>query len=411
MRTIVLSMISNHFFRTTKGEQSMKKISGVLCLALAAALLLTGGAPSYAADGGKVSQIGKLTVYSFDSKAGDAAINYDRALPMPLPQSTIRPSGVSAPARTVRPSGAPGFQPGARGSVITSGTVTDSAAPVTARASSNEAAPMEYGSENIPYTTSRVDWGTNNAFSKTYPYRAAGKLYFNIGSNTYVCSASLIKTGVIVTAAHCVADFGASTFYTNWKYIPALYGTTKPYGTWSTVAAYVMTSYLNGTDPCAQSGVVCQNDVAVLVVKPTFSGYPGKKTGWFGYGVDGWGFNSLNQALIQQLGYPVSHDSGLKMQRTDSQGYVDNSLAGNTVWGSRQTGGSSGGPEVVNLGYVAALNGISVGSEANTNIVVGVTSWGYTNQVYKVQGASPFTTNNIVQLVNTACGAYPKACQ
>jgi hypothetical protein len=104
-------MISNHFFRTTKGEQNMKKISGVLCLALTAALLLIGGAPSYAADGGKVSQIGKLTVYSYDSKAGDATIDYDRALPMPLPQTTIRPSGVAAPARTVHSNGAPGFQP------------------------------------------------------------------------------------------------------------------------------------------------------------------------------------------------------------------------------------------------------------------------------------------------------------
>ncbi len=99
------------------------------------------------------------------------------------------------------------------------------------------------------------------------------------------------------------------------------------------------------------------------------------------------------------------------MQRTDSQGYVDGAAAGNTVWGSRQTGGSSGGPEVVNLGYVANLNGISVGSDANTNVVVGVTSWGYTDQVYKAQGASPFTSNNIVPLVNAACSAYPKACQ
>lgn len=387
----------------------MKKISGVLSLALSAALCLMGGFSSYAADGGKVSQIGKLTVYSHDSQAsGDAAIDYDRALPMPLPQAAIKPSGVAAAAR---PSGAPGFQPGFRGSVITSGTVTDLSATAGPRAAQSSAQPMEFGLTNIPYTTSRVDWGTNNAFSKTFPYRAAGKLYFNIGSNTYVCSASLIKTGVIVTAAHCVADFGASTFYTNWKYIPALYGTTKPYGTWSTVAAYVMSSYLNGTDPCAQSGVVCQNDVAVLVVKPTFMGYPGKKTGWFGYGWNGYGFNSLNQALIQQLGYPVSHDSGLKMQRTDSQGYVDGAAAGNTVWGSRQTGGSSGGPEVVNLGYVANLNGISIGSEANTNVVVGVTSWGYTDQVYKAQGASPFTSNNIVPLVNAACSAYPKACQ
>jgi hypothetical protein len=112
--------------------------------------------------------------------------------------------------------------------------------------------------------------------------------------------------------------------------------------------------------------------------------------------------------LINQLGYPVSHDSGNRMQRTDSEGFVGHptTFAGNTIWGSRQTGGSSGGPELVNLGVAAALSGgVTVGAEANFNTVVGVTSWGYVNQAVKQQGASPFTSSNIVPLVNTTCGS------
>ena len=66
---------------------------------------------------------------------------------------------------------------------------------------------------------------------------------------------------------------------------------------------------------------------------------------------------------------------------------------------------------MVNLGVLAALSGgISVGAEAAFNIVVGVTSWGYTNQAVKQQGASPFTSTNIVPLVNTVCTAWPAAC-
>jgi hypothetical protein len=140
-----------------------------------------------------------------------------------------------------------------------------------------------------------------------------------------------------------------------------------------------------------------------LKAKKGGSYYPGDKAGYYGYGWDGFGFNSSDQALINQLGYPVSHDSGNFMQRTDSQGFVDAALADNTVWGGRQTGGSSGGPELVNLGVLASLSGTGVGSEATMNVVVGVTSWGYTDTSVKQQGASPFLSTNIVPLVDAAC--------
>ena len=111
-----------------------------------------------------------------------------------------------------------------------------------------EIAPQEYGTGKIPYTTSRVDLGTSNVVSKLYPYSAAGKLYFKNGTTTYVCSASLIKRGVIVTAAHCVAAFGQKRFYSSFQFVPAQFGSTAPYGTWNWASAKVLTSYYNGTD-------------------------------------------------------------------------------------------------------------------------------------------------------------------
>jgi hypothetical protein len=127
------------------------------------------------------------------------------------------------------------------------------------------------------------------------------------------------------------------------------------------------------------------------------------------YGVDGFGFSN-GAALISQLGYPVSHDAGVRMQRTDSEGYVDAGLSNNTVWGTRQTGGSSGGPELVNLGLPAVLSGTSPGSDAAYNVVVGVTSWGYNSTAVKQQGASPFLGTNITLLHKTACSVKPGAC-
>jgi V8-like Glu-specific endopeptidase len=373
---------------------------------------------------GKVTQVGNVTGFTPSNQANEGVqqtIDYKNAKPMPLPMATSAPDLAVKGAAGIS-LGTPGFKPGSRGDGATiPSTTADQGAQVQDADENGDATPQEYGSgtSSHPFTTSRVDLWNNNSVSKLYPYSAVGKLFFKIGGADYVCSASLIQPGVIVTAAHCVCEFGggAGGWYSNWQFIPAYYNGKKPYGIWNIETAWVMTSYLNGTDSCYQSGVICANDVAVLLVHPTGKtgpknkGYPGKRTGWLGYGWDGYGFAqptagpSANQtiALINQLGYPVSHDYGLMMQRTDSQGYVNTTYSSNTVWGSRQTGGSSGGPEIVNLGAAAVLSGTGYGSDAALNTVVGVTSWGWTDTTVKQQGASPFTSSNIVPLVSALC--------
>jgi hypothetical protein len=140
-------------------------------------------------------------------------------------------------------------------------------------------------------------------------------------------------------------------------------------------------------------------------------GYPGTSTGWFGYGYGGYDYNASGQASITQLGYPCDLDACLLMQRNDSQGFVYAAYSNNTIIGSLMTGGSSGGPWVINLGMPPALSGgDTFGTSAGSNVVVGVTSWGYTNLGIKQQGAAPFTSGNIAVLISTVCGATPGAC-
>lgn len=276
-----------------------------------------------------------------------------------------------------------------------------------------EVTPQEYGTSNHVYTTSTVNtYGnpTADPASKFYPYRAAGKLFFKIGTGSYVCSASLIKRGVVVTAAHCVSEYGKKRFYSNFEYVPAYNNGTAPYGRWGWANVTIKTAYYNGTDVCAVAGIVCQNDVAVITLAPQSGVYAGTRTGWLGYQWGGYGFNSANQALITQLGYPVALDGGRLMERTDSQGYVAPSYASNTVIGSLQTGGSSGGPWVANLGMAPVLVGTGFGAESAHNTVVGVTSWGYVSTAPKQMGASPFLSTNIQSLVNSACTTTPAAC-
>jgi hypothetical protein len=82
-----------------------------------------------------------------------------------------------------------------------------------------------FGTFGIPYTTTRVQEGNGpgvgatsaNRLGTTYPYRTVGKLTFSAG----YCSASLIRRSVIVTAAHCIQNFGSggntfSNFHPPW---------------------------------------------------------------------------------------------------------------------------------------------------------------------------------------------------
>ena len=96
------------------------------------------------------------------------------------------------------------------------------------------------------------------------------------------------------------------------------------------------------------------------------------------------------------------------MERTDSADvyYTSGNLRGQ-YWGSAQTGGSSGGPEIVNFGTHPVHNsGSSPGAWFGQN-VIGVTSWGYTDINIKVQGASWFGSERPVQTERTKGAMAP----
>ncbi len=335
-----------------------------------------------------------------------ATIDFANARPMHMPQPPqLAPSAleVSQGVKKVI-KGIPGFSTGESGN----GKENPMSLPKWNATELNDGiSTQEYGTENHPFTTSRADAKAGQV-SKEYPYRAAGKLYFNIGASTFVCSASLIKKGVIVTAAHCVAGYGSGSYYSNWIFVPAKndrFTPNAPYGVYGVTKAVVMTSWLNGTDGC---NVVCPNDVAVLVAAPVNGVYPGTRTGTLAYGWNNFGFTSfagLNATQITQLGYPVGLGNGTSMQRTDSLGFTitDAGWFNNIQIGSRMSGGSSGGPWIINFGIDPSATPDLPGFGAQKNTVVAVTSWGYVSTGPKVLGASPFTSNNIVPLVNSVC--------
>lgn len=275
------------------------------------------------------------------------------------------------------------------------------------RQSNLEVTPQESGTLNHPFSTARADAYQGTTHTQ-FPYRASGKLFFNVGGETNFCSASLIRKGIVVTAAHCVAEYGGS-FYTNFQFVPGYRYGYAPYGVWRGAKAAVLDSWRNGTDRCTDARVVCTNDVGVIRLEPKNGVYAGQRTGFYGYGINGFGFVSGTTHLTQ-IGYPVCLDNGNLMERNDSQGYVHWPSSGNTIIGSLMCGGSSGGPWLINFGRRPNLTGTANGNGFTANTVIGVTSWGYVGGAPKQQGASPFTDANIGRLANRLCGGAPNPC-
>jgi V8-like Glu-specific endopeptidase len=276
-----------------------------------------------------------------------------------------------------------------------------------------------YGTGGHPFTTKRATTLQGGKFvARFIPYSPTGKLWMRFGSSWFVCSASLIENGVLATAAHCVWDYGvgpADEVY----FEPARHEAEVPFGQWNAVEWIVPMVYANGTDVCTTFGIVCQNDVAVVVLEQQsgqnlieFTKY---KYNWRDNDYSYTNFLGETAAQITELGYPAAFDGGEQMIRTDSLGYQD--VPSNVIIGTDQTGGSSGGPWLVNFG-ISPSSTSTPPIDNLSNTVMATTSWGYTSSSIKVQGASRFAENsifnagssNIEVLVNEACTTYPSNC-
>jgi hypothetical protein len=254
-----------------------------------------------------------------------------------------------------------------------------------------------FGSFGIPYTTTRVQEGNGSAsasnlnrLSTTYPYRAVGKLTFQVGVNTAHCTASVIRRGIIVTAAHCIQDFGSGpNIFTNFLFRPGHYGAADatfdqiaPYGSWAPFRVTRATSWVDGTD--VGCGAARENDLAIMAIGKVDGQFIGNVVGWLSYGWNNYSFVSspktgnLSTAAVSTLGYPGLMDLGQIMQRTDGPTYTTTVCNAPQLWqGSNLTGGASGGPWVVNFsGRNAALSNGAVEGNQSVIAVVGVTSWG-----------------------------------
>jgi V8-like Glu-specific endopeptidase len=272
------------------------------------------------------------------------------------------------------------------------------------------------GSANLDFSRSRV---TPRSAVRANPYKAAGKLFFTEpGVGDFQCSASIIQERVIVTAAHCLFDPVAKSFFTNWVFIPAYDGgltnpagsqtsPQRPFGSWDWQFAIVSATWNDTGGALPNNG-----DFGLLVLQDqSFSG---------GAPVSvrtkvGAGFTAVTSNLanthVTMLGYPCNFNNCNIMQRNDSSDHrVGSTAPGNNAfeYGSDMAGGSSGGPWVQNFGDPLGVTPTGL-RNLTPNAVVGVTSYGFLDPSVKVLGASRFNAE-FVAMLDAACANATGNC-
>jgi V8-like Glu-specific endopeptidase len=275
-------------------------------------------------------------------------------------------------------------------------------AAAVALAPAEEAVPEAVGTGGIHFTSTRT---YPRQQDRTYPSSAVGKLFFkDSAGNSYICTGSVIRPGVVLTAGHCVhqGSGGGAGFYNSFTFVPGYSRVglteTRPFGTWSNW------TYVTTTSSWATGGGSVPNvgDWALIVFnKDGANRRIGDYTGYLGY---------LYPALVGRhmtvLGYPANLDGGTQMHRVESM--ANNGGTNNGTWGSDMTGGSSGGPVVLN--FRQDYTGLSSYTQDNlANRLTSVVSWGYISPSPQIQGGAQFDSN-FGAMLSATCSAYGWAC-
>jgi V8-like Glu-specific endopeptidase len=235
---------------------------------------------------------------------------------------------------------------------------------------------------------------------QVYPYRTVGKLFFRQpGEGDKLCSASVIKPRLILTAGHCVhkGSGGNSGFFTNFLFIPAFRDAKAPYGRWDWGWAITTSDWMmgGGTFPNAA-------DYALIELKDNAQGQRiGDVTGFLGFQT-----RKLLPNHAHLLGYPTNLDAGMKMHQVTA-GSFQEAFPNAAEYGSDMRNGSSGGPWIQNFGQEA--KGQTGNMNAGANQVIGVTSYGRIDPDPKVQGSS-ILDKRFTALLYTACAHRQGNC-
>lgn len=252
-----------------------------------------------------------------------------------------------------------------------------------------------------------------------YPERSIGKLLFRpagAGANEwYSCTATLINNNILLTAGHCVYEGGTGD-NTGWNqegiFVPAYSGEDNgENGTfgycrvrrWSTTSGWFNEGALN---QAYDIGLALCGRIEGATATAYNRTNPGASLGYLSFC-----YSNCRRPFwfLSQFGYPANYYFGEEMtvsQHLEVSG--DNNPTGGLdyFYGTGMRGGSSGGPHISNVGEIQ--DSASSGQFARRNVVFAVTSWGYVDDRWKLQGSTPLTgANNEIDfraMFNQMCG-------
>jgi V8-like Glu-specific endopeptidase len=75
------------------------------------------------------------------------------------------------------------------------------------------------------------------------PYRAVGKLFYTMNNTDYVASGATVAANTIVTAAHCLFDFGSQRWAENMYFYPGYVDGQGPDGRFAVTRGFIMPSW------------------------------------------------------------------------------------------------------------------------------------------------------------------------
>lgn len=330
------------------------------------------------------------------------AAEIDRAARPRRATLSSRPAGLDADAgdgAVTESTADDGGEPAVRGGTIGTGQPSrQSFLPGFRPRSSGGTEPENYGRGKRDTIYQFTDLKVPDAIVPDYPYRAAGYFTFKASDGGwYWCTASLIANSILVTAGHCVHDGGNKEkgWIRQGFFYPARTKDRYPYGRAKVREVFT-------TDGWYGSGQLDRGYDIGLVVLDTRgdSGREiGRDTGTLAFCHK----NCLSKyGFLSALGYPSNYYKGNQM----SQGHhLAKSDKYDFAYGTGMQGGSSGGPQVSNLGILDSNRG----EAPDRNVVFAVTSWGFTDRSLMIQGASslsgPNNANGFKAMYNDACAA------
>jgi len=260
--------------------------------------------------------------------------------------------------------------------------------------------PADVGTSGAQFTSARTNPSGAASADTIHPHRRNGRLFFTQpGVGNFVCSATVQRLRIIITAGHCVSN-GNGGFFTNFLFIPATRNGSAPFQQWNWAALRVLNAWHLGGGGFPNSG-----DFAVIELQDRFFNGVLRRIGDI-LGFAGYQTLSLSNNHVTAIGYPCNLDSCTIMHRNDAQSFRNES-PNSVVIGSDMRGGSSGGGWYQNYGEYAV--GQPTGLNGGSNRIIGVTSYLRTDANVKLLGSS-ILGSSFVDMLNLLCARRAGNC-